>query len=74
MEKVFSIWPNAAQLARDLGEKPSTVRAWRNRKSVPADRDADLIEAARLRGQTLTLEDLAAARRKHRNQPARASA
>lgn len=65
MEKVFSIWTNAAQLAREIGENPVTVRAWRNRGSVPADRDLALIEAAGKRGATLTLEDLAEARRKH---------
>lgn len=64
MDKVFSIWPNAADLAREIGENPVTVRAWRNRGSIPADRDTILVEAARRRGADLTLADLAEARRK----------
>lgn len=64
MEKVFSIWPNAAELAREIGENPVTVRAWRSRGSIPADRDAILIEAAKRIGATLTLEELSEARRR----------
>lgn len=59
MEKVFRIWPNAAELARALGENPVTVRSWRNRGSIPADRDLLLVEAAKRKGVSLTLEDLA---------------
>lgn len=64
MDKVFTIWPNAAELAREIGENPITVRAWRNRGSIPADRDTILVEAAQRRGADLTLADLAEARRK----------
>lgn len=64
MQKVFTIWPNAAELAREIGEKPVTVRAWRNRGSIPADRDRVIIEAARSRGIDLRYEDLADARRR----------
>lgn len=63
MSRVFQIWPSAADLAREIGENPITVRAWRRRGSIPADRDLALIEAARRRGEDLTLEELAAARR-----------
>lgn len=63
MEKVFSIWPTAAALARDIGESEITVRAWKRRMSIPANRDLTLIAAAKRRGHELTLEDLAALRR-----------
>lgn len=63
MEAVFSIWDTAADLARDIGADPTTVRHWRRRKSIPARYDLDLIEAARARGKTLTLDDLAQMRR-----------
>lgn len=62
MNPIFDIWPNAAELARDIGENPVTVRSWRRRGSVPADRDLILIEAAARRGAELTLAQLAAAR------------
>jgi len=62
MDKVFSIWDSSADLAREIGENPATVRSWRNRGSIPADRDLDLIEAAKRRGKSLSLEVLAEAR------------
>jgi hypothetical protein len=39
-----------------------TVAAWKQRGRIPAIYDLDLIAAARQRGATLTLEDLARAR------------
>lgn len=70
MDKIFSLWPTVAELARDIGENPITVRAWRRRRSIPADRDLLLVEAARRRGAALTLEDLAAARRRKTSEDA----
>ncbi|MFC3060029.1 carph-isopro domain-containing protein [Paenirhodobacter populi] len=68
MEKVFCIWPNAAELAREIGENPVTVRSWRARGSIPADRDVILVRAAAKRGAVLTVEELAEARRKRASQ------
>lgn len=62
MEQVFAIWPSLAQLAADLRKPYPTVAAWRQRGSIPAKYDLELIRAASARGRTLTLEDLAQAR------------
>lgn len=63
MEHISYIWPKMAALAADLGLPYQTVAAWKWRGRIPADYDLDLIEAARKRGHTLTLDQLAAARR-----------
>lgn len=62
MDKVFSIWPTAADLAREIGVNPVTVRSWRARMSIPARHDFDIVKAAGRRGALITLEDLAVAR------------
>lgn len=59
MEKIFEIWPSAAEMARDLGEKEVTVRAWKGRRSIPADRDVALVRLAPKHGKALTFEHLA---------------
>lgn len=59
MEQVFEIWPTAAELARDLGEKEVTVRAWKGRGRIPADRDVALVRLAPKYGKALTFEHLA---------------
>ncbi len=69
MEHLERIWPSSAALKADLdavkgADVPyQTVAAWKRRGRVPAEYDLDLIEAAKRRGETLTLEDLALARR-----------
>lgn len=62
MEHIFNKWPRMVDLASDLGKPFSTVSAWKQRGSIPARYDLDLIRAAKARGETLTLEDLAQAR------------
>lgn len=47
---VIELWPTAVQMAAELGELEVTVRAWKRRKSIPADRWLRVIEAARQRG------------------------
>lgn len=59
MERIFKIWPSLADMARDLGENPITVRHWRRRESIPAKFDTRIIEAAAKRGATVTYEQLA---------------
>lgn len=59
MDHIFSIWPTVADMARDLGENPVTVRAWRQRGSIPAKHDLAIIECARERGAEVTLEEMA---------------
>lgn len=63
MQHISRIWPTMKELADDLGVPYSTAAAWFQRGSFPAKRDLDLIEAAQKRGQTLTLEQIAEARR-----------
>lgn len=63
MEQIFALWPSLAALSKDLGREYTTVASWRQRGSIPAKFDLDLIEAAAKRGKTLTLEELASARR-----------
>lgn len=63
MEHISHIWPTIRSLADDLGTPYTTVHSWYVRGRIPPDRDLDLIEAAKRRGATLTLEQLARARR-----------
>ncbi|RMC39345.1 hypothetical protein [Paracoccus siganidrum] len=63
MEHISHIWPTIRSLADDLGTPYTTVHSWSVRGRIPPDRDLDLIEAAKRHGATLTLEQLARARR-----------
>lgn len=62
MEHIFSLWPTLSDLARDLDKPYQTVAAWSRRGSIPARYDLDLIDCARKRGHSLSLNDLAEAR------------
>lgn len=68
MEHITHIWPKIADLAADLGKPYPTVAAWKQRGRIPADYDLDIIAAAKRRGKRLTLEQLAAARRRQSQQ------
>src|SRR5690606_14396720 len=48
--ELISLWPTAADLAADLGEKYQTVAAWKQRNSIPPDRWGRVIAAAEKRG------------------------
>lgn len=61
MDGIFDLWPSMAELARDLGEKEVTVRAWKRRGSIPANRHVAVVEAADRRGLGLSFEALARA-------------
>ncbi|MGG7567879.1 carph-isopro domain-containing protein [Rhodovulum sp. DZ06] len=61
MDAIFDLWPSMAALARDIGEREGTVRAWKRRGSIPAPRHAAVVDAARARGIDLTFEGLARA-------------
>jgi hypothetical protein len=57
---VIGLWPSATELARDLGVKEVTARAWKAR-GIPAQYWADLVSAANNRNLTgVTFERLAA--------------
>lgn len=62
MEHIAHIWPTTADLAADLGKPYTTVAAWKQRGSIPAKYDMQLVSAAKARGETLTYEQLAHAR------------
>jgi len=57
---VMSRWPDNKinNLARDLGEKPDTVRRWEYRNSIPSNKFHALLAAARKRGIKLTCKEL----------------
>lgn len=55
---VINAWPSAAALARDIGERPGTVRIWRMRGIPPRVYPA-IVSAAEARGiEGVTLEAL----------------
>jgi hypothetical protein len=57
---VISRWETAEELGSDLGEVGVTVRAWRNRNSIPASKWAAVVAAAEKRQfADITLELLA---------------
>jgi hypothetical protein len=62
MEHIFRMWPTLSDLAADLGRPYPTVAAWKQRGSIPARYDLDLVQAAAKRGHTITFEQLAKAR------------
>jgi hypothetical protein len=59
MEHVFSIWPTLAHLATELRLPYQTVASWRQRGSIPARYDLEIVRLARARGSDLSLERLA---------------
>ena len=62
MEQIFNIWPTIKDLSRDLGLEYTTVHSWKQRGSIPARYDLDIVRAAAKRGHELSFEDLAQAR------------
>ena len=58
MQQVFEIWPTMAEMARDLGLSPINVRHWK-RRGIPPKHDLQIVQAARKRGASLSLESLA---------------
>lgn len=58
---IIDLWPTATELAAELGEKEGTVRQWKNRNSIPADRWPAIVGASARRGfRQVTYEILAA--------------
>ncbi|MFD2234796.1 carph-isopro domain-containing protein [Phaeospirillum tilakii] len=47
---LISLWPSAAALAAAMDEKPTTVRMWAARDSIPADRWLTLVEVSQKQG------------------------
>lgn len=63
---ILGRWPSRKELAEDIGKGVIVVHRWHQRKSIPAEYDLDLVEAASKRGIGLSLEDLAKARQQVR--------
>lgn len=63
MERIFDIWPSLIEMAKDLGKPYPTVAAWKQRGSIPARYDLDLVACAAARGIELTHKEIAEARR-----------
>ena len=57
------IWPKISDLAADLRVPYTTAASWLQRGRIPASRDLDLIAAAKARGFSISLEQIALARR-----------
>ena len=55
---IIDIWPSMAELGRDLDLPYSTVAAWRQRGSIPAQHWLALIRAGRRRGHATLTSDL----------------
>lgn len=68
---VIGLWPTAEALAGDLGLGGVTVRAWRNRNSIPPEYWRPLIAAGGGRGiEGLSLDKLAEIAEARRRLPA----
>lgn len=72
---IIGLWPSAEALADDIGESGVTVRAWRNRGSIPSSRWLDIVAAAERRGlRGVSLEVLASVAAAKSKRPAPALA
>ena len=49
-KSLIKCWPSINQLARDMHEKPDTVRKWHDRNSIPPSKWGALCRAAKKRG------------------------
>lgn len=56
LKAIFDVWQgNASALASDIGEQDVKVRQWRARNSIPSKYWQRIIDAAKVKGATLTL-------------------
>jgi hypothetical protein len=63
IRSIVSRWPSREAMAQDARSKSVfVVHRWWQRRSIPGDRDVDLIAGAKKRGFYLTHEELAQAR------------
>jgi hypothetical protein len=62
MKEIIDQFESAAVLAREIGKTASTVRAWGNRDSLPAEFDLAIVRAGRKFGHPITLEMIAGLR------------
>ena len=62
MQNIIQIWPTVRDISEDLGVPYTTAHSWFTRGRIPAAYDLALVSAAKKRGVSLTLEQLAVAR------------
>lgn len=62
MEHIIELWPSLVELARDMKRPVTTISSWKQRGSIPAKYDLDLISCAKKRGMELTLGQISVAR------------
>ena len=61
LERIFAIWGQLTDMAHDLDLPYQTVAKWKQRGRIPSEAWADVIEAAKFKGRTITFEQLASA-------------
>lgn len=64
IHEIMGLWPSAAALAEDLGELPDTVRKWKSRGRIPADKLEAVRKAAQSRAKSAETKAQAALFRK----------
>ena len=60
VDEIMDLWPSAVALAEDIDELPDTVRKWRARGRIPADKLEAVHKAAQARAKTAETKALAA--------------
>lgn len=72
LQDIFGIWDSIPLMAVAIGAKPDTVRKWKKHERIPEDSWQAVIDAALVRGRSLSAGDLLAANRapKQRGRPA----
>jgi hypothetical protein len=57
--EIISLWPTPDALAGEIGEKPWTVRKWKQRDRIPSSAWMAVAAAAAQRGHDVTAEQMA---------------
>jgi hypothetical protein len=58
---IIALWPSVDLLAADLGEKPATVRKWKQRNKIPPEHWVGVVRSAQVRGYEGVTADVLAA-------------
>jgi hypothetical protein len=66
LQDIFGLWPSISVMAESIGAKTDTVRKWKKSGRIPEDSWEVVIDAAGMKGATLTIADLHAANRPSR--------
>lgn len=55
---IIKSWPSVSALAKDIHEKPETVKKWRQRGSIPVSKWDAIRSAAEKRGIEINIEEM----------------